>query len=265
MRRNTLFWGVAIVLLGVILLFNTLGLLPGNFWLYFWPLALILVGVWFLLGPVLWRHEPLSTGPISISLEGAEQAEFHIHHGAGRLEIGAMDNPAELLSGTVTGDVEKDVRREGSRAKVTLKARPEVYMVPMMGMTRGFEWRFDLNRQTVLQLYFHTGASETILNLRDLKVVDLRLETGASSTEMTLPSQAGMTRVEVKSGAASVKIHVPEGVAGSIRVKSGLAGVDIDTTRFPVSGSGYQTPGYETATNKVDINIETGVGGVEIN
>ena len=63
-----------------------------------------------------------------------------------------------------------------------------------------------------------------MLDLRDLKVTDLKLETGASATEVTLPASAGFTRVKVQAGAARVDMRVPGGVAARIKTSAG-AGV----------------------------------------
>jgi hypothetical protein len=97
-----------------------------------------------------------------------------------------------------------------------------------------------------------------------MKVQEIRLKTGASSTEMTLPARAGQIKVKVSSGAASVVLRIPDGVAARIAVESGLAGITIDQNRFPRIGGGYQSADYDRAENSVDIHVETGVGAVEI-
>jgi hypothetical protein len=95
-------------------------------------------------------------------------------------------------------------------------------------------------------------------------VRELFLKTGASSTTIDLPRHAGHTRVTVESGAAAVKIRVPQEVAAFIVVRSTLAGVHVDTTRFPESAAGYRSPDFDKSPNKVEIFVETGVGSVEI-
>jgi predicted membrane protein len=126
------------------------------------------------------------------------------------------------------------------------------------------DWDFNLNPSVPLILRLETGASESRLSLTDLQVRELHLKTGASSTTIDLPASAGFTRVTVESGAASVKIRVPQSVAAAIQVKSALAGIRVDTSRFPRAGAGYASTDYAEAANKVDIYVETGVGSVEI-
>jgi hypothetical protein len=125
-------------------------------------------------------------------------------------------------------------------------------------------WDVRLNDGVPMTLDMETGAGESRVDLSALKAQGIRLKTGASSTEMTLPARAGKTRVKVTSGAASVVLRVPDGVAARIAVESGLAGITIDQSRFPRSGNGYESADYGRAENSVDIQVETGVGAVEI-
>ena len=108
------------------------------------------------------------------------------------------------------------------------------------------------------------GASDAHVDLTDVRVTDLKIETGASNTEITLPANAGVTHVDLDGGAASVSFTVPEGVAARIHVDSGLSSIDIDRNRFPRVGSYYKSDDYETAANKVDIEADFGAGSLSI-
>ena len=143
-----------------------------------------------------------------------------------------------LMSGSFSGGVEQSLDRTGSSARLSLRTRSDAFFVgwPFTYMQEGLMWNVALTREIPLQLELETGASESRLNLQDLRVTELSLKTGASSTTITLPANAGQTRVNVQSGAASVDLRVPQGVAARIRVQSGLAGINIDRDRFPETG-----------------------------
>ena len=266
MRRGSIFWGSIIVLLGVVLLVDQL--LPGfNAWGVFWPLVLILLGVWFLFGrSLVGSSGNLVTEQVNQPLGDIREARIRFHHGAGRLEVNPSGTPGTLLSGSFSGGVEQSLDRTGTSARLSLRTRSDAFFVgwPFTYMHEGLMWNVALTREIPLQLELETGASESRLNLQDLRVTELSLKTGASSTTITLPANAGQTRVNVQSGAASVDLRVPQGVAARIRVQSGLAGIDIDRERFPEAAGGYETPGYGSSANQVDIFVETGVGSVSI-
>ena len=43
-----------------------------------------------------------------------------------------------------------------------------------------------------------------------------------------------------------------------------LGSSQIDQVRFPVSGNGYKSPDYATATDRVDIDVSGGVGSFRV-
>jgi hypothetical protein len=267
MRRGSIFWGGLIVVVGIILLIGQL--FPGfNVWGVFWPIVLILVGVWFLVGRS-WNiggADHMTAETVNVPLSDINEARIRFHHGAGRLDINPSGTPGMLLSGSFVGGVEQRLDRSGAAARLELRSRGDAMFIgwPFGYAQNGLTWNVALTREIPLQLELETGASEIRMNLQELRVTELTVKTGASSSVITLPANAGLTRVNVHSGAASTEIYVPQGVAGRIRVQSGLAGINIDQNRFPATGGGYETPGYDSAANKAEIYVETGVASVTI-
>jgi hypothetical protein len=43
-----------------------------------------------------------------------------------------------------------------------------------------------------------------------------------------------------------------------------LSDIKVDRSRFTNMGSTFQSPDFETAPNKIDIEVETGIGSVSI-
>jgi hypothetical protein len=259
MHRGRIFWGVIIITAGVLLLLDRLGVLPASFNAIFWPLVLIALGVSFLLGPFFGRSQ--RTEQLSIPLDNSTSAEIKLNHGAGRLNLRATDMPGVLLEGSFKGDTTHEVRHSGSNAIVTL--RSEMVVTPFMG-PYDRSWDIGIARSLPLKMHLQGGASDNVLDLTDLQVTDLHIETGASSTRVRMPAAAGFTRAEVESGAASVNIHIPEGVAARIHTSGGLSSISVDTQRFPRINGYYQSPDYETAENRIDMNLEMGVGSIEV-
>ena len=257
MRRGSIFWGIVLIVLAALLLLQQQGLLKGNIFEYFWPLIIVAFGVLLIIGATF-RTKKGEGQQVSIPLEGALNGFIKIDHGAGRLDIRSGASPAEIVNGVFGSGVDYKSNLSGNRIEVRLKARPDFWM------PEGLNWNIRLNRDVPLSLKIDSGASAAVIDLSDLKVSDVDINTGASSTELTLPANAGMTSAKIDSGAASVKVKVPAGVAAKIRIKSGLAGISVDS-RFPKVDSGlYQSADYATATNRADIAIETGVGSVDI-
>ena len=264
MKRSAVFFGSLLVLLGVVLLAISLGVVDHRVWRFFWPLVLVLLGVWFLLGPFLWKGK-METVERSIPMMGDTEAEITVNYGAGRLTVGSSSKPQELMGGTFVGGISEELHRNGGKTSLKITP-PSDTMFPGNWVYghQGINWDVAFTKDIPLQLQFHTGACEARLNLSDLKVTALTVETGASSTDVQLPQNAGFTRVVVKTGASEVKLHVPQGVAATIRESSGLSGIKVDTSRFIQNGHTYQSADYDSAANKVDISYEGGVGSLDI-
>jgi len=263
MRRDYLFWGTILILLGGLMFLNSAGIrLPDgiNAIQLFWPSILILLGSWFILGTFL--RGSAKGEQISIDLGGANQASLILSHGAGRVVLGSGVSPGQFLSGTCAGGIKQVVRKSDDKLDVRLEVQPFVFP-PFVG-GRGLEWNIDLTHEIPLSLRLESGASQAELDLRDLLVTDLKVSTGASKTDVTLPANAGETNVKVKLGAASLDLVVPEGVAGRIRSESGVAAIEVDTSRFPYSNGIYESADYSSGQNRVDIMIQAGAGRVAI-
>jgi hypothetical protein len=264
MRRSTIFWGFVLILLGGLMFINAADIrLPGgiNPMQLFWPSVLILLGGWVIFG--YFMRGNVDTEQVSIDLQGANQASLKLSHGAGRLVLGAGASPGQLLTGTFAGGVKQRARLSGDRLEAKIEAHPTLFP-PFFGGWQGLEWKIDLNPDIPLALRLETGASQSELDLRELKVTDLRVNTGASKTDLTLPANAGKTDVRVEIGAASVDMVVPQGVAARIRAEQGLSAIEVDPSRFPYSNGIYESPDFSSAQNKVDILVQAGVGRVTV-
>jgi hypothetical protein len=261
MIRGRVFWGLVVLLVGVLLLLDNLGYLPGvNIWGLIWPFFLIAAGAW-----ILWNY--YSRGKrqvehITIPLEGVQRASIRFHHGAGRIDISSGAGTENLVEGDFGGGLDISKYRKEEETEIRLKLPGNLFPFDW-SPGQALDWSVSLNRDIPLSLELETGASESHLELQDLRVIGLSLKSGASSTSLTLPSNAGLTKVDIHSGAASIKVVVPQGVAAKIRTTGGLSNITV-SDRFPRDGSLYQSLDYESAANKAEISVEMGVGSVSI-
>ena len=264
MRRDYIFWGMVLILLGGLMFLNNADIrLPGgiNPMQLFWPSALILLGGWIMVGYFL--RGSAESEQVSIDLQGANQASLKLSHGAGRIVVGGGAAPGQLLDGSFSGGIKHTAHLSGDRLDAHLESRPFAFP-PFISGWQGMGWNFNLNRDIPITLKLETGASQAEFDLRDVKVTDLKVSTGASKTDITLPANAGMTSVKVELGAASLDMVVPQGVAARIRAEQGISSIEIDTARFPYSNGIYESPDYSSVPNKADIVIEAGVGRVAV-
>ena len=260
-RRGSLFWGTILIVLAVLLLLKQAGIILGDIFGYFWPLLIIAFGVWLIAGFVA-RNRPVEGEKVSIPLESAASAYIKLDHGAGRLTVNSGAGSNEFINGTFGNGLNYNSHLEGNRIEVKLRTSQQFWA---WWPGESLDWDIRLNRDIPLNLKIDSGASASVLDLSDLKVTDLDIDTGASSTDLTLPMEAENMHVAVDTGASSLKVNVPAGVAASIRIKSGITSVNVNS-RFPRQDGGlYQSSDYASSTNRVDITIDAGVGSIDIN
>lgn len=265
MRRGGLLWGLLLLMGGVIFLLDNLGFLPISALSLFFPGALILIGFWFLLGPLFFR-QVLETRSLTIPANGTSEADIKILHGAGGINLTSMSGDSNLLEGTFAGGVEEKIERSGSKTSIKLQV-PEIDWLgfPSHSSTDGFKWDLTLNRSTAYALEIKTGASKNQIDLHDLIITEIQMDSGGNDTEVLLPEQAGFTRGDFHFGSARLELHVPANVAAQIKLQGVLLDTsEIDQVRFPKNGELYFSPDYASAANKVEINIEAGMGKVVV-
>lgn len=259
MRRDNIFWGGALILLGALFLLQTQGFIPSIF-PYIWPLALILLGLWMVVS-VYWRSGNTEE-TFSIPLENAKTVKYKFSHGAGQIEIKGGAPMGQALVGLSADGVSKKSRLDGDRLDVRIEAGAS--FIPFVGPSGGV-FQFQLSNEVPAVISVETGASQLDMDLRHVPASEIRLQTGASNSNVTLPAH-GASHMSIEAGAASINIRIPDGVAGRVRIKEGLTSLNIDKLRFPqVDTHLYQSADYETAANRADINIEAGLGSLTIN
>lgn len=260
MRRGSIFWGLVLVLLGGLFLLQALGLIREVLG-WFWPLLFILLGVWVLTE----RFLPGVAGngeTFSVDLQGATRIDLDFDHGAGSVILSGGAPAGVALVGSQASGMDIKSHLSGEALTVELNAGPT--FLPFLG-PEGGDWRFQLSQEVPVNLKVDAGASRLDFDFTNVKLAFLGVDTGASSLKVKLPAEAGKTLVDIESGAATIELFVPQGVAARIRMEQGASSIKIDETRFPRSTSldqFYQSPDFETAVNRVEISLEGGANSV---
>ena len=251
-------WPVAWFVVGVLLLGSTtrsLGVGPIELLAEWWPWALVLLGSWFLIGALVTGGQLVET--LELPLGDAQQAQVEIKFGAGEL-VTRRATPGSLIEGTFRGGVR---HRSISPGHVELRQDLDGG-IPWLD--RDVRWDVGLTDAVPLDLRLDVGAYRGTIDLSDLRLRTLQLHTGASETLVRLPRAAESTTVKGEIGAASLTLVVPAGVAARIRSRMALGTTRVDEGRFPRVGDVYQSVEYGTAPNQIEIDVQGGVGSVNV-
>ena len=294
-RRISLVGPLILIGLGIILLLNNLGILEWSVWeviLRLWPVLLIawgldliigrrsiwgsllalvlivalLAGALWLFGAGIGTGRVVAAEEIRQALDGATQAEVVIAPAVGTLYIEALPESANLVEGAIRlGSGERatpEFAVEGETATFTLRSEGMAFG-PFVGSwddQRG--WDLGLNPDVPLQLKVSLSVGESDVDLTGLTVSDLEVSMGVGQTTVILPDE-GRFRAKIEGAIGQTIVVIPEGMAARIHVDTGLAGRQL-SDEYQRHGDVYTSPGYESADNRVDLQVSQAIGNVTI-
>ena len=286
---STPVWGIFLLFLGIIFLLQTLDILPWGLWgtlWRFWPVLIIIVGlgillrrynVWLasllilaILGTsvsiAIWQYgssppSGMFTESYSEPLGGMERAQIEVDFTAGNITIGSLPSGSSNLVEADSEVMNVDFYRQDDEGNLYLSTRQVNRQSWGEG---GIRWEVNFTRSIPLTINIKSAASDMELNLSELKVTELQLDVDAANCELTLPSSAGTTHIYIEVDATNLEVTIPDGVAAKIRADVDLAVLDVDKNRFPEEGAYYISRDFESAENRVELEIDCDIGRVEV-
>jgi hypothetical protein len=122
------------------------------------------------------------------------------------------------------------------------------------------EFEIQLNDTLPASIDIDMGLSTMYVDLSNLNAKELNIDGGVSSVEIIFGETD--TTAEIDMGVSSVTIRVPETVGVRITT-DGLMSLSVPSGWVKIS-NGYESPNYGTATHKINISCDIGLGTVTV-
>jgi hypothetical protein len=204
--------------------------------------------------------------PVGQPLGAATRADVTIAMGIGQLHIGALAQSSDLIAGQIGFPDSNHVTRafaiDGDTATFTLREQDSQANSLVKFNDGSAIWDLRLNPATPMRLTLTAGVGESTIDLTQLHVTEFSLTAGVGSTTLTLPRQ-GHVRAQVSGGVNETIIHVPAGVAMRVENSADFGTISLPND-YRRQGKVSVSPGYETATNRVDLKVSSGIGEIVI-
>jgi hypothetical protein len=258
-------WPLVLVVAGLALVLRSLFRPPlaGALALAAVALAIAAVVVYVALSP---PARSLQIGPATSAapLGSTRSGHLQIELGAVQLEVQADSSMPDLYQarfGYPNGQAPQ-VRVDGGTVTVRGVGPSSAGFFPGLRRTASI----TLNGSIPWDVHVGGGAAQTQLDLRDVDLRSLTVDSGASHLDVRLPSPAGTVQVQISGGASDLTIARPSSVPVQARISGGASNLVVDNRQITtLSGDGVRTTaGYDSARSRYQVNVSGGANNVRI-
>jgi len=303
MSYRKIFWGLLLVLIGVLFILKNTGVLFftwHSFW-QLWPVILILWGITLI--PVKdWIKLALSFVTIVITFFAVQQYapkddhkwnfewndnndrdnkdDVTTYNRVMSEDYDSLTKFAELKLNIGVGKFSiKDttrllieVKHDNNNANYSMTAKAEDSLTIIdLSLEKGDfnegkmnnNVNMKLNPNPIWDLDLNVGAAEVDFDLSGFKTRNLKIQGGASDIDLKIGAALPLTDVKLEAGAASIILRIPESAGCEIISNTFMSSKDFKGFT-KVANQKYQTPNFATSANKIMINLQAGVARVDV-
>lgn len=293
-RYRSYFWPAVLILAGVIaLLVNTGAIAVDRLILLvnLWPVVLIVIGLEILvrrglqgttanvaaaavaLVAVVGAAVYVGVGPsplanqkedVQASLGDLKQASLEVDVGSANINVsGGSDLGPDLYHAHIEFSGPKpDVSLDRSTGELTISQNSNY----PFGLQPGqFKLAILISTAIPWTIAENTGASHDTINIPQVTVSRIELNTGAADEELTLGPPKGIVPVEVNGGALTVRVHRSGGGEASADVSGGAISLNADgRSTHGIGELTWQSSGFSGATDAYRITVDGGACTVTV-
>lgn len=287
------FWGLLLVLIGVLILLNNLDLVEvdfSNLWLL-WPILIIgaglsvlslkgwlsaivsfllIIAMLILVGVTSVENSFISlpsgkqveTVMNDFSASSTERVDLNVKSGALEMDIASYretETASAKLSSNIMKLTQTSELKNGTRY-ITLSTLSDNNF--RVGNPKNV-LSIDLTQRLPLSLTINSGASDIKGDLSEVMLDSLTLKTGASNIDLKLGSIQPKQDVTLESGASSIKLLIPSEAGVRVKTTRGLSSTEFESIDKVDDGL-YESEGYNSSAKKIDISAKLGVSSFRI-
>jgi hypothetical protein len=215
------------------------------------------------------RQPAVSIDTIREERRDADGGDIGLILGVGQLVVGALSDSPSFAEGKInygrySTKAEQSFRLSNGIAVFSVQTQNPSLSGSMPADAVADRWDIKFTPSIPLDLSVAAGIGKVDMDLMDLRVARVHLQTGVGSAAVAFPAEAGRTSASVEIGVGSIVVRIPSGVGARIHVSRFLAPVEIRNGRLARSDDVYVTADYQTAQHTLDLEIKTAMGRITI-
>ena len=190
------------------------------------------------------------------------RVELKLEAAAGDFRIDETMPEDKMLTFLKTGSIgnySMTSRDDSSKRYVELKINESNVKMN----NRGNKVVLGLNTYPTWDLDLEIGAASIDFDLSSYKVGKLDIDGGACSVKIKLGEMSEHTDVDIDAGAASIELLIPTGAGAELKTETALTSRSFQGFT-KVNNGLYRTDNFETADQKIMIDIDAAVSSISI-
>jgi hypothetical protein len=164
-----------------------------------------------------------------------------------------------LLSGE---DLRREFNPDRDPARLTLRSSGQTWFPVIGGWGDKATWDLELNPDVALNMDLSLGVGKIEVDLTGLNLSAVQVDLGLGKTIVTLPDEGRFT-AKVSGAIGEIYVVIPQGMAARIHVSTGL-GTSSIPSGYIHRGDTYSSPGYESAEDRVEMDISQAIGMITV-
>ncbi|MDP4092962.1 MAG: DUF5668 domain-containing protein [Bacillota bacterium] len=253
-------WPLVFVVIGLSILFRNNSIVRAVLWVLF--LAVLII-----YGSVADYNYHGSNKTVSVTMQKLTETkygELQLSLGGADISVDSGANQTDLVDATVSErDIRHSINYSNGRENATVKFSRHSYSI-FGGHARN-DCNVHLNSDILWDLNVDTGAVSGNLDLSALEVKNVDMDIGAAKMSMILGNKYNNTNVDIDAGASSINVTVPSDSGVRVNMDGALNSTNLKNLGWSRNGKYYTSPNYDSAANKINIEVDMGVGSFNIN
>lgn len=300
MNEEKISSGIGFILIGVIVLLMNFKVIDWSIFsvlFVLWPLFFVVIGINIIFGKVpfikigVWVTFVIVLIYFTINIDSypfikKSQINYYVPITYTKVEskefiseFKGIESAELQFDVGLAGDVTVHANESEKLANVTIPDKFAIYVETQSGKTaklmiadnqtptpineEGLAYDLMLDPDVRWDLSFKTGIISATLDLEDILIDRLSVQTGAGDIHIKIGRVTEQAYIDVASGVASLTLEVDSNIGVCVRQKSVITDSNFKEGWYK-KGDAYYSNNYDDAKSKVDISIESAVSSVDI-
>jgi len=290
--------GVLFVCAGLVLLLNTLDKLNWSVWgqiLSLWPVLLIAIGIELIfkktslsflavlspvlillsiLGPVFFYHSDNRIPAFALKeYKWSERPDSVVTKATVILDIskGHLDissNQENLIQAELKYWTEKPhcgyyYSHSDSSATLEIRENNRHWADRFWKNMKDNDWNISLSKLPIFDLRIYSAATSANLDLSEIRVEKLRLETNVGKSQIKLGKLLANVKAVIRSDVSDISVLVPKSSGLKIISDTELSSTSFNF-KYNKQDDTFLTDNFQTAPNKIEIDLQGAISSLKI-